>query len=238
MEGDIANAPVAHEGGPSEKGPTMTYIQPGTRGTGAKAASDESVVPKKAAPKKATGIKRNTGSKRTASSKKASETKKAVPKKEAPDSTQGCIPPELKGFDRTLKNYAEHTRMTYDASTANSVFTEYMAEVFRDLGNKMVLIRDPEMGIITMLLKPRGDDDESIKSKIIVKCAYLKKGSIQAGAILEAQENGALYRGDETWCVTATDFTEEAIRKSKKKDAKVKLFDGKRLYKEFLSKLE
>ena len=232
MEGDIANVPVVPEEDPSKKGPTMTYIEPGTRGVGVKDAPKGSVVPKKTAPKKTSEIKRSTESKRTMS------VKKPVPKEETSDSTQGCKPPELKGLDRTLKDYAARSRMTFDASTANSVFTEYMAEVFRDLGNKMVLIRDPEMGIITMLLKPKGDDDDSIKSKIIVKCAYLKKGSVQVGAILEAQENGALYRGDETWCVTATDFTEEAVRKSKKKDAKVKLFDGKRLYKEFLSKLE
>ena len=132
--------------------------------------------------------------------------------------------------------------MPFEAKTANQVFTEYMAKTFRELGYKMVLIRDQENGIITMLDRERESkvpsDDSALKSKLVVKCVYMKKGTVGAESIVSAQEEGAGNRGDETWCITTTDFGEDAVRKSKKKGARVRLYNGQRLHKEFLSKNE
>lgn len=187
---------------------------------------------KKTSPSKTDGPLKKTGAtKKTAAPKKTAE-----PKKESETSAEGVMPPEMKGFDKVLKDFAAYSRLKYDANSANSIFAEYMAKTFRDMGYKMVLIRDPEKGLISMLDRSNGNDD-GIKNKIIVRCAYMKKGSVSAAVIIDAQDDGSFYRADETWCLAATDFTEEAIRRSKKKDAKVKLFDGKKLFKEFLSRI-
>ena len=186
----------------------------------------------KKAPAKKTETKKSTEKRPAAKKTTAKPIVKKVPAEQVP----GTMPPELKGFERKLKMYIEHSRVAFDSKNSNRVFTEYMAKVFRDLGYKMVLIRDADAGAITMLDRDTGND--VIKDKIIVKCCYRKKGSIDADAVMEAQENGAHFRGDETWCITTTDFTEDAIKKSKKRDAKVKLFDGKRLHKDLLSKTE
>ena len=188
-----------------------------------------------------------TPAKKTAAKKtetKKTETKKADTKKSAKTSSKTAaktaddvvkMPPELKGFEKKLKDYAVHLRTEYNSKNSNYIFTEYMAKVFRDTGHKMVMIRDEDAGLITMLSNEGGD---SIKSKIAVICRFSKKGDIDASAVIEAQEMGAKNRADGTWCITTTAFSEDAVRKSKKKDAKVKLFDGKKLYKEFLSKVE
>ncbi len=183
-----------------------------------------------------------TSCKKTAAKK--TETKKAETKTSAKTSSKTAtktaddtikMPPELKGFEKKLKDYAVHLRTEYNSKNSNYIFTEYMAKVFRDTGHKMVMIRDEDAGLITMLSNEGGD---SIKSKIVVICRFSKKGEIDASAVIEAQEMGAKNRADAVWCMTTTGFSEDAVRKSKKKDAKVKLFDGKKLYKEFLSKVE
>lgn len=175
---------------------------------------------------------------------KKTETKKADTKTSAKSSSKTAtktaddtikMPPELKGFEKKLKDYAFHLRTEYNSKNSNYIFTEYMAKVFRDTGHKMVMIRDEDAGLITMLSNEGGD---SIKSKIVVICRFSKKGDIDASAVIEAQEMGAKNRADGVWCMTTTGFSEDAVRRSKKKDAKVKLFDGKKLYKEFLSKVE
>ena len=200
--------------------------------------------------KKVETPKKETAPKRTETSKKAAEKKKALskekkpsqtakktpaPKKEAQSGTEGVMPPELKGFEKVLKDFAAHSRLKYDASSANQIFAEYMAKTFRDMGYKMVLIRDQEKGLISMLDRASGSD-EAIKNKIIVRCAYMKKGSVEAAVIMDAQDDGSFYRADETWCITPVDFTEAAKRRARKEGAKVRLFDGKKLFKEFLSR--
>ena len=169
-----------------------------------------------------------------APAKKASAKKPAIPSPAIP----GKVPKELKDFELELKGYAAHSRMPFSSETANMVFTEYMAKVFREAGYKMVLIRDQENGIITMLDKDKAGDEDIIKGKLVVKCVYMKKGSVDPQPVISAQEEGALNRADETWCITTTDFTQSAIRRSRKPDAKVKLLTGQKLYKEFLSKNE
>ena len=180
---------------------------------------------KKAADKKTETKKADTKTSAKSSSKTATKT--------ADDTIK--MPPELKGFEKKLKDYAVHLRIEYNSKNSNYIFTEYMAKVFRDTGHKMVMIRDENAGLITMLSNEGGD---SIKSKIVVICRFSKKGDIDASAVIEAQEMGAKNRADGVWCMTTTGFSEDAVRRSKKKDAKVKLFDGKKLYKEFLSKVE
>ena len=199
-----------------------------------KAASKK--APVKKTPAKKTETKKTPAKKTEKRPAAKKTTAKPIVKKVPAEQVPGTMPPELKGFERKLKMYIEHSRVAFDSKNSNRVFTEYMAKVFRDLGYKMVLIRDADAGAITMLDRDTGND--VIKDKIIVKCCYRKKGSIDADAVMEAQENGAHFRGDETWCITTTDFTEDAIKKSKKRDAKVKLFDGKRLHKDLLSKTE
>jgi len=196
-------------------------------------SATEEPEPKKAPAKKSTDKK---------SSKTASKTaaKKAPAKKAAGDdkkeSTAGNIPSELKTLNKQLKAFAEYSRLEFNAQTANAVFTEYMAKVFRDLRYRMLMIKDADEGIITML--GNTTDDISVKDKIVVKCVYMKKGSVTPVYVEQTQDAGALYHSDETWCITTTDFTDAAARKSRKQDAKVRLFDGKKLYKEFISKLE
>ena len=195
--------------------------------------------PAKKAPAKKESEKKAPAKKEPA--KKTAE-KKAPAKKPAKVSAPaapGTMPKELKGFEKELKNYALHSRMPYDKSTANMVFTEYMAKVFRELGYKMVLIRDQENGIITMLDRDReGESNDSIKSKLVVKCVFMKVGSAGSDSVRSASEAGESNRADETWCVTTTDFDANAVRRSKKKEAPVTLYDGQTLYSEFLSQDE
>ena len=186
--------------------------------------------PAKKTPAKKTAAK--TSSKTTA--KKSPSKKRADDEKK--ESTAGTIPSELKSLNRQLKGFAEYSRMEFNAQNANAVFTEYMAKVFRDLRYRMLMIKDANEGTITML--GNTTDDISVKDKIVVKCVYMKKGSVTPIAVEQAQDAGALYHSDETWCITTTDFTDAAVRKSRKQDAKVRLFDGKKLYKEFISRLE
>lgn len=201
--------------------PKRTY----SKDASAKGSSTKKTLAKKA-PAKGAATKKATA--------KTKETASAV--------SPGSLPKELKGFEKELKDYAQHSRMPFEAKTANQVFTEYMAKTFRELGYKMVLIRDQENGIITMLDRERESkgpsDDSVLKSKLVVKCVYMKRGCVDAESIISAQEGGAGNRADETWCITTTDFGEDAVRKSKKKGARVRLYNGQRLYKEFLSKNE
>ena len=192
--------------------------------------------PAKKTPARKEPVKKTSVKKEPAKKAPAKKTAKAsVPEVVIP----GTMPKELKGFEKELKNYASHSRMPYDKDTANMVFTEYMAKAFRELGYKMVLIRDQENGIITMLDRDReGDSGDSIKSKLVVKCVFLKKGSAGSDLVRSAYEAGESNRADEIWCVTTTDFDANAVRRSKKKDATVNLYDGRRLYSEFLSKDE
>ena len=73
---------------------------------------------------------------------------------------------------------------------------------------------------------------------MVVKCVFLKKGSAGSDSVKSAYEAGESNRADETWCVTTTDFDVNAVRRSKKKEAPVTLYDGQMLYSEFLSKDE
>ena len=211
-----------------------------------KETSTKRSVPKKPVPKdkpKASGkTPAKTGtSKRTPAKKGTSKTasKKAPAKKPAEKDVQtaGSKPSELKGIEKELKNYAERSRMTYDSKSTNKIFTEYLRDIFHDLGYKMVIVCDGDDGILTMLDKDDVGGD-SIRSKIVVKCVYKRKGSVDVESVIDAQENGRRLRGEKTWCITTTDFDDDAVRKSKKKDAKVKLFDGNKLYAEFLSKAD
>ena len=204
-----------------ERIPTKTTIN---RDAPKKTYGKEEPV-KKAPAKKAPAEKK-------APAKKAPAKKPVIPSPAIP----GKVPKELRGFESELKGYAAHSRMPFSSETANMVFTEYMAKVFREAGYKMVLIRDQENGIITMLDRDKAGDEDTIKGKMVVKCVYMKKGSVDPQPVISAQEEGALNRADETWCITTTDFTQSAIRRSRKPDAKVKLLTGQKLYKEFLSK--
>ena len=188
---------------------------------------------KKTVAKKTETKKADTKTSAKSSSKTSAKSSSKTATKTADDTIK--MPPELKGFEKKLKDYAVHLRTEYNSKNSNYIFTEYMAKVFRDTGHKMVMIRDENAGLITMLSNEGGD---SIKSKIVVICRFSKKGDIDASAVIEAQEMGAKNRADGVWCMTTTGFSEDAVRRSKKKDAKVKLFDGKKLYKEFLSKVE
>lgn len=212
----------------AEKIPTKTTIN---RDAPKKTYGKEEPV-KKASDKKEPAKK--APAEKKAPAKKASAKKPAIPSPAIP----GKVPKELKGFESELKGYAAHSRMPFSSETANMVFTEYMAKVFREAGYKMVLIRDQENGIITMLDRDKAGDEDTIKGKLVVKCVYMKKGSVDPQPVISAQEEGALNRADETWCITTTDFTQSAIRRSRKPDAKVKLLTGQKLYKEFLSKNE
>ena len=192
-----------------------------------------------AVPEKKTTSKKTTSNTSQKKTTPKTSSKKTSPKKtserEKKESTAGAIPSELKGLNKQLKAFAERSRMEFNAQNANAVFTEYMAKVFRDLRYRMLMIKDADEGIMTMLGNTA--DDISVKDKIVVMCVYMKKGSVTPQFVEQAQEAGALHHADETWCITTTDFTDSAVRKSKKQDAKVKLFDGKKLYKEFISKL-
>ena len=193
--------------------------------------------PVKKAPAKKEPVKKESAKKEPAKKepeKKAPAKKPVIPSPAIP----GKVPKELKDFESELKRYAAHSRMPFSSETANMVFTEYMAKVFREAGYKMVLIRDQENGVITMLDRDKAGEEDAIKGKLVVKCVYMKKGSVDPQPIISAQEEGALNRADETWCITTTDFTQSAIRRSRKPDAKVKLLTGQKLYKEFLSKNE
>lgn len=186
--------------------------------------------------------KTSSAAKKTSSSSKkavsvaktSSSKKKATAGKK--DQIPGTIPPELKDLNKLLKAFAERSRTEFNAKTANSVFTEYVAKIFRDLRYKMLLIQDADAGVMTML--GNTVDGEAVKEKIVVKCVYMRKGSVESEVVAEAQEVGAHYRGEEIWCVTSTDFTESAVRRSRKQGAKVRLIDGRKLYRDFISELE
>lgn len=199
-------------------------------------------APKKDAEEEAP--KKKPSSKKTASApktpekgrkEKPAETKKEQVKKDQ-DTVAGKRPIELKELDRRLKDFAIHSRIVYNPGNMGRIFTEYMAKVFRDTGYKMVLIRDPDTGLISMLDRPKDEDDRAVKDKIIVRCIHIKEGSVTPEIITSAQEDGAFYHADETWCITTNDFTEAAKRRSRKEGAKVKLIDGKKLFRDFLSR--
>ena len=210
--------------------------------------SKKAPTAKKDTSKKVPSAKKETSSKQSESKKSAAK-KTADPKKKdaktsaaskktkEPETSAGTLPPELKGFESRLKGYAERSRLSFDSETYNAVFTEYMAGVFRKLGYKMVMIRNDDNCTITMLDKDETDGPE-LKNKFVVRCAYKRRGCADASDVVIAQADGAVYRADQTWCLTATEFTDDAVRKSKKKDARVSLYNGKRLYREFLSKLD
>lgn len=203
-----------------------------TANSGKKAAADKGAkVEKKTSSKASSKTTAKNSSKTTG---KTSVTKKSETEKK--ETTSGTIPLELKGLNKQLKAFAERSKIELNAETANAVFTEYMAKVFRDLRYRMLMIKDANEGTITML--GNTTDDISVKDKIMVKCVYMKKGSVTPLSVEQAQSDGAFYHADETWCVTTTDFTDSAIRKSRKQDAKVRLIDGKKLYKLFISELE
>jgi len=208
------------------------------RKTAEKKPAETKTDSKKASEKKSSETK--TSAKKTIEKKPAA--KKTAEKKEpakstpGPEAVPGMMPKVLKGFEKELKEYAQRSRMEFNSKTSNAVFTEYMSMIFRGLGYKMVMIRDAEEGIITMLDKADDpSDDSAVRSKLVVKCVYSKRGSVGVAAIVSAQEAGAANRSDSTWCITTTDFDPAAVRKSKKQDAKVKLYDGQKLHKEFLS---
>ena len=210
--------------------------------------SKKAPAAKKDISKKASSAKKEASSKQSESGKSAAK-KTADPKKKdskssgvakktkEPGTSAGTLPPELKGFESRLKGYAERSRMSFDSETYNAVFTEYIAGVFRKLGYKMVMIRSDDNCTITMLDKDETDGPD-LKNKFVVRCAYKRRGCADASDVVIAQADGAVYRADQTWCLTATEFTDDAVRKSKKKDARVSLYNGKRLYREFLSKLD
>lgn len=214
--------------------PKKTYGAPvETKKPAAKKTAEKKPSETKTAVKKAS--EKKTAEKKPAA-KKTAEKKEPAKGTPAPEAVPGMMPKVLKGFEKELKEYARRSRMEFNSKTSNAVFTEYMSMIFRGLGYKMVMIRDAEEGIITMLNKTDdSSDDSAVRSKLVVKCVYKKRGSADADAIISAQEAGAANRSDSTWCITTTDFDPVAIRKSKKQDAKVKLFDGQKLYKEFLS---
>ncbi len=238
----------------SEKMPTQTTIKrdapkktygtaetkkPAAKKTAAKKPAETKATAKKASEKKSAEKKpaaKKPAEKKTAASK--SQAKKEPAKSTSgPEAVPGMMPKVLKGFETVLKDYAQRSRMEFNSKTSNAVFTEYMAMIFRGLGYKMVMIRDADDGIMTMLDKA-GDssDDSAVRRKLVVKCVYKKRGSADVSAVVSAQEAAAANRSEETWCITTTDFDPVAVRKSKKQDAKVKLFDGQKLHKEFLSK--
>jgi hypothetical protein len=238
----------------SEKMPTQTTIKrdapkktygtaetkkPAAKKTAAKKPAETKATAKKASEKKSAEKKpaaKKPAEKKTAASKSQAkkEPAKSTP---GPEAVPGMMPKVLKGFETVLKDYAQRSRMEFNSKTSNAVFTEYMAMIFRGLGYKMVMIRDADDGIMTMLDKA-GDssDDSAVRRKLVVKCVYKKRGSADVSAVVSAQEAAAANRSEETWCITTTDFDPVAVRKSKKQDAKVKLFDGQKLHKEFLSK--
>ncbi len=238
----------------SEKMPTQTTIKrdapkktygtaetkkPAAKKTAAKKPAETKATAKKASEKKSAEKKpaaKKPAEKKTAAGKSQAkkEPAKSTP---GPEAVPGMMPKVLKGFETVLKDYAQRSRMEFSSKTSNAVFTEYMAMIFRGLGYKMVMIRDADDGIMTMLDKA-GDssDDSAVRRKLVVKCVYKKRGSADVSAVVSAQEAAAANRSEETWCITTTDFDPVAVRKSKKQDAKVKLFDGQKLHKEFLSK--
>ena len=233
----------------SEKMPTQTTIKrdapkktygaaetkkPAAKKTAAKKPAETKTTAKKASEKKP--AEKKPAAKKTAAGKSQAkkEPAKSTP---GPEAVPGMMPKVLKGFEAVLKDYAQRSRMEFNSKTSNAVFTEYMAMIFRGLGYKMVMIRDADDGIMTMLDKADdSSDDSAVRRKLVVKCVYKKKGSADVSAVVSAQEAAAANRSEETWCITTTDFDPVAVRKSKKQDAKVKLFDGQKLHKEFLSK--
>ena len=166
---------------------------------------------------------------------KLTETRKAQIKRDQ-DIAVGKKPIELIELDHRLKDFAIHYRMPYNPGKLDRIFSEYMAKVFRDMGYKMVLIRDSDTGLISMLDRPKDEYDRTVKNKIIVRCIYLKEGSVSPEIIISVQEDGSFYHADETWCISPTDFTDAAKRRSRKEGAIVRLIDGKKLFKEFLSR--
>ena len=230
------------------KGAEKTSTKTASNTTSKKAAEKEpakkatsKTAGKKADPKTASEKTPAKGAEKTsAKTTSKSSSKKAPAKKETEsekkESTVSTMPPELKTMNKQLKAFAERSRMEFNSETANAVFTEYMAKVFRDLRYRMLMIKDVNEGLITML--GNTTDDISVKDKIVVKCVYMKKGSVTPLSVEQVQNDGAFYHADETWCITTTDFTDAAVRKARKQEAKVRLFDGKKLYKEFISELE
>ena len=177
--------------------------------------------------------------KKTAEKKPAAKkTVKADVKKISDKSKKGVFPPELKGFEKRLKDYAVRARITYGKTTANRIFTEYMSRVFRDMGHNMVIIRDPEEGVMTMMERTDWTENYTVKNKIVVRCVFVRGESIGADQVKKAQEDGLFYHSDETWCVTPTDFTRSAVTASRKEEINVRLIDGKKLYSEYISEFD
>ena len=197
------------------------------------------------APEKETAKKTLSESSKKKPSMKKETAKKAEPKPVEKKTSEpsgapskGGFPSELKGFDKRLKDYAARIRTTFNKGTANSVFTEYMSMVFRDTGHSMVIVRDIEEGIITMLERADRDDNYSVKNKIVVRCVYQKDGSVGPEYVRAAQEDGSFYYSEETWCVTPVDFTKAAVAASHKEEPNVRLIDGKKLYTEYISRFD
>lgn len=208
--------------------PKKTYGAAETKKPAAKKTAEKKPAETKTSAKKASENK--------PAAKKTAEKKEPAKSTPGPEAVPGMMPKVLKGFEKELKEYAQRSRMEFNSKTSNAVFTEYMSMIFRGLGYKMVMIRDAKDGIITMLDKAEDpSDDSAVRNKLVVKCVYMKRGSADVTSVISAQEAGAANRSDSTWCITTTDFDPAAVRKSKKQDAKVKLYDGQKLHKEFLS---
>lgn len=243
-----APAPAAEKNEPALK-KAATKKEPAKKAPAKKEAAKKTASKKE--PAKKAPVKKETAKKEAAkkdtekktSAKKETEKKssskktsaKTAPKKKADEPEIVKMPPELKDLEKEMKQYAARIRVEYNYRNANEFFAEFMAQSFRDLGYKMVLVRDREIGLITMLGTETGD---ALKSKIAVLCRFMKKGSVDTPDVEEAQRCGSENRADETWCMTTTEFTASAVRKSRKPEAKVRLIDGKKLYKDFLSKIE
>ncbi len=218
--------------------PTQTTIKRDAPKKTYGAAETKKPAAKKTAEKKPAETKAsaNKASENKPAAKKTAEKKEPAKSTPGPEAVPRMMPKVLKGFEKELKEYAQRSRMEFNPKTSNAVFTEYMSMIFRGLGYKMVMIRDAEDGIITMLDKAEDpSDDSAVRNKLVVKCVYMKRGSADVTSVISAQEAGAANRSDSTWCITTTDFDPAAVRKSKKQDAKVKLYDGQKLHKEFLS---
>ena len=226
--------------------PTRTTIDQSARHQSGKRSAPKKSVEEKV-PKKAPETKRAATTSRTVPVEKpvkketvpkkaVSEPKTPVKRSPAKSAATGKRSLEMIELDKRLEDFAKHIRVKYDPRSADAVFTEYMARAFREMGYKMVLIRDLDIGLITMLDRPKDEHDDSLKDKIVVRCIYLREGSVTPEVIISVQEEGAFYHADETWCITPAEFSEAAKRRARKEGAKVKLFDGRKLFKEFLSR--
>ena len=86
-----------------------------------------------------------------------------------------------------------------------------------------------------MLERTDWEDNNKVKNKIVVKCVYMKDGSVGPEYIRGAQDDGSYYHSDETWCITPADFTRSAVMASRKEEPNVKLIDGKKLYSQYIA---